>query len=275
MSRGATSHITLSSCCVEYYASDDASKKALVILGGNPSDIRDFDMIKPALEQEYRVILLNWPGFGGPTGTTFESGEEEGGVLFFYQVLVEFLEALRISRALYIGINVGAIVACRLAIDFPILVERLALVCPCGFAPQKHWLTSMSGRFAPSVLSEAKRCLGHKETSIIKQMLERAASIQSSPVATRVIQQVWKSIQLSESSLVDRVAAINAPVLLVFGKNDPIVSPTKDGTIAKKAFGEAAKGVIVLDCRSAPHAEIPDQLISAILPFLSDDYTLL
>lgn len=106
-------------------------------------------------------------------------------------------------------------------------------------------------------------------------MLERAASVQSTPAAINVIRANWKSLLLPETDLTDRVAAVKAPVLLVFGKNDPVVSPLKDGKVARKAFGEAAAGFIVLEARHVPYAEVPDDFLKSIMPFLGDDLDLL
>ena len=99
-------------------------------------------------------------------------------------------------------------------------------------------------------------------------MLERANTIHSTPLAIGVIRAVWKSFLLPETDLTDRVAAIKVPVLLVFGKNDPIVSPVKDGKIAKRAFGGAASGFVVLEARHVPHAEVPEPFCNQVIPFL-------
>ena len=101
-------------------------------------------------------------------------------------------------------------------------------------------------------------------------MLERAATSQSSPTAITVIRSVWKSLTLPECDLSEKVSVIQCPVLLVFGKNDPIVSPSKDGKIARKAFGENV-GFVVLEARHLPFAEVPEEFLNAVIPFLTED----
>jgi pimeloyl-ACP methyl ester carboxylesterase len=36
----------------------------LVLLHANPGDYQDFEAIIPALAQNYRVLAIDWPGYG-------------------------------------------------------------------------------------------------------------------------------------------------------------------------------------------------------------------
>lgn len=101
-------------------------------------------------------------------------------------------------------------------------------------------------------------------------MLERAASSQSTPPAIAMTRAIWKSLASAECDLTDRVQDISCPVLLVFGKSDPIVAHTKDGKLAKKAFGDTA-GFVVLEARHMPYAEVPEDFIKAVVPFLTEE----
>ena len=104
----------------------------LVLLHANPGDSRDFDAIMPALAQHYRVLALDWPGYGAsampPAGTVVNAR-------FFYDALCEFLAALALPPALIIGNSLGGNVAARLAIESRAKVRGLVLVSPGGFTP--------------------------------------------------------------------------------------------------------------------------------------------
>jgi pimeloyl-ACP methyl ester carboxylesterase len=270
------SQISIKSCpSLQYYDSDETDKVPLVILGANPSDVRDYDAIKPDLEKKFRVIAINWPGFGG---STLEGVDFSGGAIFFHQVTLEVLEALRVPPALFIGVAVGAYCAARVAIEHPDKVLKLVMVSPTGFTPggllARHYAPLMSGRFAPTPLTSAKSYMGHKEKPLIQAMLERAATQHSTSGAVAVIRAVWKSLALSECDLSERVSEINAPTMLIFGKNDPIISPAKDGKVARKAFGDDAE-FVVLEARHFPFAEVPEEFLKVVIPFLGDDEDLL
>jgi pimeloyl-ACP methyl ester carboxylesterase len=269
------SHLLLPTVSLEYYESEveDVEKPCLVILSANPSDFRDYDMIKPKLETLFHVIILQWPGFGGSKLEKDDATDD--GALYFFQILLQFLENMKITKANYMGVDVGAYVTCKLAIEYPQLVNKIVLVNPCGFSPTKllgqHYATLMSGRFAPNPLTAAKSYLGHKEKPIIASILNRAATVHSTPIAQTVIRNVWKSLLLPETELSDRGAAVRSQVLLVFGDHSPIVSPLKEGKTAKKAFGNSDAGLIILDSRHLPFAEVPDEFLKSILPFLASN----
>ncbi len=102
----------------------------LVLLHANPGDSKDFEAVVPALSKTYRVLALDWPGYGQ---SALPQQPEWVGVLFFYQVLREFLAALALPPACFIGNSLGGNAAARLAAESPELVRGLVLVAPGGF----------------------------------------------------------------------------------------------------------------------------------------------
>ena len=122
----------------------------LVLLHANPGDSRDFEGIIPALAQHYRVLALDWPGYGAsampPAGTAVNAR-------FFYDAFCEFLAALALPPAFIIGNSLGGNVAARLAIESRARVRGLVLVSPAG---SRRTITSR-GRSA-GCRAAASRC---------------------------------------------------------------------------------------------------------------------
>lgn len=77
----------------------------LVLLHANPGDSEDFEAVVPAFANTYRVLALDWPGYGRSAPP---QQPESVGVLFFNQVLREFLAALALPPAFFIGNSLGA-----------------------------------------------------------------------------------------------------------------------------------------------------------------------
>jgi pimeloyl-ACP methyl ester carboxylesterase len=76
----------------------------LILLHANPGDSSDFEAVIPALAQHYRVLALDWPGYGRsavPDQLKVVSAH------FFYNILREFLKALALPPALFIGNSLG------------------------------------------------------------------------------------------------------------------------------------------------------------------------
>ena len=59
---------------------------------------------------------------------------------------------------------------------------------------------------------------------------------------------------------------IAAPTLLVFGAQDPVISARRDGRLAASLIPGAK--LVVMPAGHAPFAEVPDEFLAEVLPFL-------
>jgi pimeloyl-ACP methyl ester carboxylesterase len=238
----------------------------LVLLHANPGDSRDFDAIMPALAQHYRVLALDWPGYGAsampPAGTVMNAR-------ILYDAFCEFLAALALPPALIIGNSLGGNVAARLAIESRAKVRGLVLVSPGGFTPH-NFITQafcqlQGSRFALPPRMFARWYLKHR-TPTVRAMLERAATSQATAPSLAVNRSVWRGFIEAEHDLRQRATLIATPTLLVFGARDPVISARQDGRLAASLIRGAK--LVVMPAGHAPFAEVPDQFLAEVLPFL-------
>lgn len=238
----------------------------VVLLHANPGDSRDFDAILPALSAHFRVITLDWPGYGqspAPAEPAMASA------MFFADVLAEFVAALALPPAVFIGNSVGGYAAARLAAHDPGRVAGLVLVSPGGFTRQTLFsrlfcsLQSSPLAIPPDIF--ARIYLYHHDGEAA-EVLARAAAGQSAPEARRVNRAVWRSFSHPEHDLCALAPAIHQPTLLVFGHHDPVISARKDGRRALAAMPNAV--FQVMDTGHLAFAERPDDFIDGVLPFI-------
>jgi len=238
----------------------------LVLLHANPGDSLDYEAILPTLAARYRVLAVDWPGNGSSglprAGTVANAG-------FFYDVLREFLTALTLPPAIFIGNSLGGNAAARLAIEAPELVRGLVLVSPGGFtehdAMTRAFCRLQGSRWSFSPRRFAGWYLKHR-TSTVKGMLERAATVQAGAARLAINRSVWRGFLEPEHDLRQRARAITAPTLLIFGAKDPVISAKKDGAVAAEAIRSAR--LVVMPSGHAPFAEIPEVFLAEVLPFL-------
>jgi pimeloyl-ACP methyl ester carboxylesterase len=238
----------------------------VVLLHANPGDSRDFEAIMPVLAQRYRVLALDWPGYGAsampPAGTAVNAR-------FFYEVFCEFLAALALPPVLIIGNSLGGNVAARLAIESRARVRGVVLVSPGGFTSHnpitRAFCRLQGGRFALPPRTFAGWYLRHR-TPTVRAMLERAATSQSTAPSLAINRSVWRSFIEPEHDLRQRAALIAAPTLLVFGARDPVISARHDGPLAASLITGAK--LVFMPAGHAPFAEVPDQFLAEVLPFL-------
>ncbi len=238
----------------------------LVLLQANPGDSRDYDAIMPTLAKHYRVLALDWPGYGqssltkDPATVTVED---------IYQTLVAFLDALDLSPAIFIGNSVGGNAATRPAIECPERVRALVLVSPGGFT-QHNFITRTFCRLQGSRFSLSPRCFASlylkKRNPTTEAMLERAATVQREPIPQTLNRALWRSFLEPAHDLRNRAAQLKVPTLLLFGRKDPAIPAKTDGKLAARLLPKAK--IKVLDCGHASFAELPEEFLDVVQSFL-------
>lgn len=239
----------------------------VLLLHANPGDSQDFAAIMPALARQYRVLALDWPGYGASAPPAQPQATDP---LTFYRALREFIDALALPPVFLIGNSVGGNAAARLAIEAPERVRGLVLIGGGGFTPAnfvtRMFCKLMGSRFALSPRLWAALYL-RKRTPIVRQMLDRAATLQSEPARLTLNRAVWRGFARPEHDLRTRAAAIIAPTLLLYGRFDPALPAGKDGRVAARCIPHAE--LVVMPCGHACFAEIPQETLERILPFLA------
>lgn len=209
------------------------------------------------------MLALDWPGYGQ---STLVSPPELADILLFYQTLKEFLKALALPSAIFIGNSLGGNVAARLASEAPEQVKALVLVAPGGFTPQNvmsRFFCRFQGSRSPYYFA---RLYLKKNTVTTQAMLARAASVQSMPERLRLNRAMWRSFGKAQSDLREVAKKIQAPCLLLFGQAGPLIPASKDGKIAKQTI--SAAHFRILPCGHASFAEVPELFLSEVQTFL-------
>lgn len=239
----------------------------LVLLHANPGDSKDFEAVVPAFSRTYRVLALDWPGYGQSAPP---QQPELVGVLFFYQVLREFLAALALPPAFFIGNSLGGNAAARIAAESPELVCGLVLVAPGGFTTpsliSRNFCKLQGSRFSLSPHCFARRYLKHR-TATTQAMLERASTTQAAAPQIALNRAVWRSFATPDNDLRTVAPKITAPTLLLFGKSDPVIRAGRDGKVAAQCIPSAQFNA--LPCGHASFAEVPELFLEEVQPFLA------
>lgn len=257
--------VKLSAGSVHY--TEQGEGTPLVLLHANPGDGRDFEAVIPALASRYRVLALDWPGYGR---SDLPAEPASATVMLFYRVLREFIAALALPPAFLIGNSVGGNAAARLAIESPQLVRGLVLVAPGGFTAHTA-ITRAFCRLQGSRLSLTPRFfaslyLKHR-TATAQAMLQRAATLQSTPERIALNRAMWRSFAGPENDLRQASRDIRVPTLLLFGTHDPAIPASRDGVVAAGCIPSAQ--FVAMPCGHAPFAEVPELFLAQVLPFLT------
>jgi pimeloyl-ACP methyl ester carboxylesterase len=248
------------------YYLDQGTGQAIVLLHANPGDSRDFNGIIPTLSKNHRVIALDWCGYGQSAPITPPTASS---AMYFYQVLIKFLDKIELPAAIFLGNSIGGYAASCLAIKQPNRVKGLILVAPGGFT-QHNLFTRLFCRLQASPLAIPPGIMAslylNSRNEIVKEMLRRAKNEQSLPIAKVINRSVWSSFLNPEHNLIDDAKHITQPTLLFFGKRDPLIPVSKDGRVAATTISQAK--FYALNTGHAPFAEDPVEFLQIIIPFL-------
>ena len=261
------SQIMLSTGPVYYTDSGGESAITILLLHANPGDSRDFEAVSAALADYGRVIALDWPGYGR---SPLPRNADRLTVPGVYGVLQEFVQQLSLTNLMIVGNSLGGNVAVRLAAEYPQRVKGLVLVAPGGFTP-RSMLTRLFCRWqgSPLALSPYRfaRLYLKRQTPQTQAMLERARGEQAGPEQLTMNRALWRSFGSDENDIRAQAALVTAPVLLLFGRQDPVISARRDAHVAKQCLPHAQ--LVVLPCGHAGFAEVPQRFLEQVALFFA------
>jgi pimeloyl-ACP methyl ester carboxylesterase len=253
-----------------YY--DRGQGSPIVLIHGMFGDFLDWEPVLEPLANSHRVIAIDLPGFGNSSKPRVEYSAE-----FFVANLHEFFQQLELREPVLAGNSFGGQVAMLYALQHPETVSKLILVNSGGF--RKHTpeeIASVESRFTEPILSAL--------TPQINALLFSNVFTRPSPTSLRYLERqnqrlarsdypayayaISRSISLSLSAyLIDRLAEIRCPTLLVWGENDQVL-PLEQ---AQQALRHLIAGQLVVlpGCGHAPQLECPREFVENVLPFLA------
>jgi len=231
-----------------------------------------------ALADRATVYSLDLPGFGrsAKPGTRYR-------LAYFARALHGFVEALRLPHVSLVGHSLGSAVAVTYALTHPARVERLALlgaVVP-GFGYQMSWASrlvaipgvgeALSLLGCPSVYKAAlARCFRLPVRREIDFLVDCHYAERTGALARAAYLATLRHVR---ADLVDHapdyrraMATLEAPLLLIHGRQDPVVPATHCANVADGVPRARARWVD--ECGHFPQIEQPEVVNGWLSQFL-------
>jgi pimeloyl-ACP methyl ester carboxylesterase len=249
---------------------------ALLLLHANPGDGRDYDAVLPALADRHRTFVVDWPGYGESTAPDPQLVTPERLVEAAERVLDALAEEQGVREIAVLGNSVGGYVACRLAEGRRAgSVTALVLVDPAGFtrhtALTRWFCREVMGRPARArrlVVPLARAYLGRLGTPSSRATYARARQLPRDAQRLAVHCAIWRGLADPDLAVADP-AVLDVPILLLWGRRDPVVPALLDGRRAVRAL-PAHTVRVLLPTAHEPYNERPDLFLRHTLPFLKD-----
>jgi pimeloyl-ACP methyl ester carboxylesterase len=238
--------VRVEGCPIGYEAAGEG--EPVVLVHGLSGSTRWWFRNVRAIAQRHRIYLVDLPSFG-----TMRSLRRRFVLAETATWLSEWMEAAGLERAHLVGHSMGGYASVRLAASRPELVRRLVLVAPAGVPAER----SMLGHLVPLLLTA--RCA----SPAFMPVLVRDA-LRMGPMT------LWRAARdlLAEDVRGD-LENIEAPTLLVWGENDPLIPPAVGDLFRKKISNSR-----LLSLQKAGHVPMFDQpreFDAALLAFLAGE----
>jgi len=153
----ASQFVTVGDSRIHYRDEGPADAPVLLLLHGSYSSLHTWDRWVDELDEEFRLVRLDMPGFG----LTGPRSEGTHTLSYLVETIGDFCNELALTDVAVAGSSLGGGVAWRVTVAFPDLVSRLVLINAGG----------------ATLLSQLARNI----TTIGNDLLPRYATPRSSP----------------------------------------------------------------------------------------------
>jgi len=255
---------------VHYKATGPEGAPALLLLHGFGSSLQAWDDWSVKLEQKYRVIRMDLPGFGLTGASPAHDYSEEKDLA----VLTHFADKLGLEKFSVIGHSMGGKMAWSLAASQPERVQALVLMAPDGFPEAKdigtkpYEVPAIMGLikyFLPKYLVRKSIEPAFAEVDALSDALvNRYYDMLRAPGVRAAI--LERSNQTIYTDPVPRLKAIKAPTLLIWGDQDQMIPSTNAQSYTNVLSNSTT--VLVPKLGHLLQEEQPEKGLTAVMQFL-------
>ncbi len=255
---------------IHYKDSGPQDAPVLLFLHGFGSSLQTWDVWAGSLEQKYRVIRLDLPGFG----LTGPSPSNDYSELNDVNTLTQFVDKLGVSELSVIGHSMGGKIAWTFAAAHPDRVKALVLMAPDGF-PQPEAIGTKPYAM-PAIMGVMKYCLPSyavrksiepafaDASALDDKMVSRYHDMLRAPGVRAAI--LERGHQTIYTDPVPRLKKIKAPTLLLWGEEDKMI-PSSNATSYAGVLAQS-KTVFIPKLGHLLHEEQADIGLAQLVEFL-------
>lgn len=250
---------------VQLHYEQEGQGTDLILIHGLGMSLRDWDAHIPELTRYHRVLRLDVRGFG-------ESEKPAGpySPQLFARDLAGLARSCQITHAHVAGISMGGVIAQRLALDFPALVQSLILISTSSEVNAK-------GQAAWEELAAGVEQQGFSTVASFSERLFAANFVAAHPelVEERIKRtavndpRAWAAAARAVSAFnwTADLAGVRVPTLILQGLEDGLTPP--GGAVKMNRSLPRSRLLFLPDCGHFVPDEKPEIFTSTVLAFLA------
>jgi pimeloyl-ACP methyl ester carboxylesterase len=223
-------------------------------------------MMALSTRNRYRIYALDFWGWGESDKTRHQHFTLSS----YASMVVQFMEAMGISRVPIIGHSMGGTVALTVALDYPERVEKVAIVGAPIVGKSLNFLLDLAGRKSiANLVWRVPYLLGAVTWWVLAGDDAETYKMIRRDVSRTTLEAFFSSINdLRQVDLRSRLGNIQVPALGVFGRKDNVVNPSQAGIM--REFIPQAKVEVFEHSRHFPMRDESEKFLDTIAEFLKD-----
>ncbi|HZW38376.1 MAG TPA: alpha/beta hydrolase [Ignavibacteriaceae bacterium] len=257
------------------YDKTGSGKLNLILLHGYGTSKETWRYVRPLLEKDYTLYLLDMKGFGlssKPKDKRYTAADQA-------VIINAFIANQNLNNVVIVGHSFGGAVALYSYLADKTRIKKIILVDPSIYLTKLPFI-AIAAKFplvkwfimylVPNKIKAriSLRFLIYKNNPIPEENVEKfAAYLKTSGAYNAFIQTANLMVPYINEELSPRLKEINIPVQIIWGKNDPLL-PYKQ---ALKLRDEIPPAVLHLveDCGHIPQIEKPEEAVRVMKLFLN------
>jgi pimeloyl-ACP methyl ester carboxylesterase len=242
------------------------SGPTLILLHGLGGSTQVWQFNIAPLAEKYHVVVPDQIGFGKSDKPLVNYR-----IRTYVDFLDQFCKQLKIERATLIGNSMGGWIATMFTAAFPDRVDKLVLVDAAGYAPRKDLDTRTFFGLNPTTREGMKILAGkvfYNKAFLTDAAIDQAIAARLAAGDGYTINSITESIIRGEDFLDDIAKTVKRPTLIVWGRQDGLVSLAEGERFNKDIAG--SKMVVIDQCGHVPNVEKPGEFNAAVLKFLTE-----
>ncbi|MCG8606926.1 alpha/beta hydrolase [bacterium] len=265
---------------VRYAELGDPAKPSVLLLHGVPENLQAWYAVAPLLAEEYHVLALDWPGFGGsdrlPLPENYTSRR-------FAEVIADFMDSLHIHQANLLATDIALLPSLLFGLEHPSRVSNLVVMDGIpfprpqysswelrSFAKKGSILGKALVRWFPRISAQIAYFKGfYRGHSIPAEVRQEFLADGKSESNQEAFLAYFQNFRKGQEYFEPRAHKLQTPVLVVWGKYDRFIS-VKLGYEIAEAIPNARLEVIDKSGHYV-HMDRPRELVRAVAGFLSEN----